>query len=221
MPPNPWLRLPSLKPFVLESDANLLQRFNETASEKHKYDLSLFPEPFFGSLTAPVVILALNPGLSTQDAATHALPWFAEQALSSLAHALAPYPFLHLQPITKTPGGNWWAQRTRQLVCDLGFEVVSTRIACVQYMPYHSQEYSARTPLLPSQQYGFFLVRQAIARGAEIVVLRSLRLWMMAVPELASYERVHIGRNPRAPYITKGNMKSAYEHIAERLRGEV
>lgn len=215
---NPWVSLPQSSPYVLASDSKPIQVFNARAENRHSYDTSLFPEPFFGSLDAPVVVLNLNPGWSPDDAAVHAQPLFAAMSRSSLAHQLKPYPFLHLQPTCETPGGKWWRQRTRELSEDLGFDKVAQRLACIQFAPYHSLEYHVGSPLLPSQEYSFFLVREAMARGAEIVVMRSVRLWLRAVPELASYSRLHRGANPRAPYLSRGNLKSAYDIIARRLR---
>jgi hypothetical protein len=58
-----------------------------------------------------------------------------------------------------------------------------------------------------------------MARGAEIVIMRSKRLWFAAVPELEAYERTHIGANPRGPFVSPGNLKGSYSSIAERLVG--
>jgi hypothetical protein len=215
---NPWTTLPKSNPYVLASDAPLLMSFNARAAAKHRYDTSLLPEPYFGSLNAPVVVLNLNPGWSPDDAAIHAKPTFAAMSRSSLAHKLNPYPFLHLQPTCETPGGRWWRQRTRELAAEVGFELLAHHLACIQFAPYHSPEYAANSPQLPSQEYNFYLVRQAIARGAEIVVMRSVSLWLSAVPELAGYTRLHRGSNPRAPFLTRGNLKSAYSVVAGRLR---
>lgn len=216
---NPWTALPKTSPYVLASDAPILQAFNARAAEKYRFDTSLLPEPFFGSLEALVVVLNLNPGWSPDDTAVHAQPTFAAMSRSSLAHQLKPFPFLHLQPTGETPGGRWWRQRTRELASDVGFDLVAKRIACIQFAPYHSSEYHTGSPQLPSQEYNFFLVRQAMARGAEVVVMRSVSLWLSAVPELARYERLHRGSNPRAPFLSRGNLKSAYNTIAVRLLG--
>ncbi|MCP9842013.1 hypothetical protein KBY93_15510 [Synechococcus sp. J7-Johnson] len=215
---NPWSALPTATPYVLASDASLLQSFNARAASKHQFDMLLFPEPFFGSLSATVVVLNLNPGWSPDDASVHAQTEFAAMSRSSLAHELKPYPFLHLQPTGSTPGGAWWFQRVRELVGEVGFESVARGLACIQFTPYHSREYSSASPRLPSQEYSFYLVRRAMARGAEIVVMRSVNLWLSAVPELASYARLHRGTKPRAPFISPGNLKSAYQAVAERLR---
>jgi hypothetical protein len=72
---------------------------------------------------------------------------------------------------------------------------------------------------LPSQAYSFSLVRRAIERGAEIVVMRSKRLWFEAIPELARYGRTHLGSNPRSPFLSPGNLKQSYVSIASRLLG--
>lgn len=216
---NPWLALPKCPPYVLPSDAHLLERFNATASSRHSYDLTLLPEPYFGSTTAPVVVLNLNPGWSPDDATVHSDPTFATMARRSLEHTLAPYPFLHLQPNSNTPGARWWRQRTRELASDAGFDKAARRLACIQLVPYHSPEYSGSTPRLPSQEYSFHLVRQAMVREAEIVIMRSVNLWIAAVPELANYSRVHRGSNPRAPFVSRGNLKSSYNIVLERVRG--
>lgn len=216
---NPWLALPKCAPYVLASDKPLLEQFNATASAKHRYDTTLFPEPFFGSLNASVVVLNLNPGWSPDDAAVHAEPLFAAMSRQSLEHNLKPHPFLHLQCDDRnTPGGRWWMQRTRELIDELGLQTVANQLACIEFMPYHSCRYAVSSPRLPSQEYNFHLVRQAISRGADIVVMRSIKLWLDAVPDLKKYTRLHRGSNPRAPFLSRGNLKSSYDIILERMR---
>jgi hypothetical protein len=218
---NPWLALPETGPLVLSFDRAQVEAFNATAAQKYKYDLSLFPEPFFGSRDAPVVVLNLNPGWSPGDAAVHASPEFAAMSRASLRHDLAPYPFLHLQPNNNTPGGAWWQRRAQELIADVGFDQVARFLGCVQLVAYHSAEYSPATPTLASQAYSFWLVREAMARQAEIVVMRAVRLWMAAVPELSRYDRLHVGANPRATYLSRGNLKASYAVVARRLRSDV
>ena len=217
---NPWSALPEKPPYVLASDVALIEAFNARSGDRHKFDISLFPEPFVGSSSAPVVVLNLHPGWSPDDAAVHAQLEFGRMSRRSLEHQLQPYPFLHLQPDGDTPGSRWWRQRTRELAEDVGFQVLARGLACIQYAPYHSKEYTPSSPLLPSQEYGFALVRQAMARSAEIVVMRSYSLWVAALPELATYGHVHRGANPRAPFLSRGNLKSSYALIAQRLHSD-
>jgi hypothetical protein len=75
-PANPWSALPPSAPFVLPDDAQPVQQFNREAAPKQRFELALLPEPFFGSTSAPVVVLTLNPG----DYAMHNEVWFAEQS---------------------------------------------------------------------------------------------------------------------------------------------
>lgn len=218
---NPWSALPDTPRYALATDLELIESFNAKCRSQHELDLSLFPEPFFGSLLAPVMVLNLNPGWSPDDGRVHRQPEFARMARLSLHHQLMPSPFLHLQPNGDTPGSRWWRRRTRELVEDVGFETVAHGLSCVQYMPYHSKTYSRSSPLLPSQEYGFWLVRQAMARNAEIVILRSFSLWVSSIPELATYDHAHRGSNPRAAFLSRGNLKESYDVIAQRLRSDM
>lgn len=214
---NPWTNLLDEPFFALSTDIALVEAFNARSSDRHKFDLTLLPEPYLGSLTATVVVLNLNPGVSPQDAEVHAQEEFRRRARLSLEHQLQPYPFLHLQPDLETPGIIWWKRRTRELTEDVGFQAVSNRLACIQYTAYHSKEYSKRSPLLPSQEYAFELVRLAMKRKAEIVVMRAKSLWMQAIPALSTYDHLHYASNPRSPYLSRGNLKSSYAAIARRL----
>jgi hypothetical protein len=214
---NPWLLLPTEPPLVLQTDALAVNTFNRTAKPEKQYDLSLLPEPFFGHLDAPIVLLALNPGLHPSDAVVHAQKEFVTQARRSLSHNLAPYPFLHLQPESSTPGAFWWRRIAGPLIQATSFEVVAKGILCVQYFPYHSRSFSPSSPNVPSQQYSWNLVRSAIERNAEIVVMRSWRLWASAVPELATHTKVHHVRNPRNPSLSAGNLGASFEALKSKL----
>ena len=110
--------------------------------------------------------------------------------------------------------------KAKELIADVGFDQVARRLGCIQLVAYHSDEYSPATPVLPSQGYSSWLVREAMARQAEIVVMRAVRLWMTAVPELSRYSRLHVGANPRAAYLSRGNLKASYEAVAQRLRSD-
>ena len=217
---NPWVSLPTVGPRACPKDLPALNAFNAVTPPRYRFDLSLYPEPFFGPEDAPVVLLTLNPGWHPHDAQIHAQPMFANLALRSLSHSLQPYPFLHLQPNAEWPGAKWWRQRARELIEAISFDTVAKQIACVQFVPYHSPEFAGSLPLLPSQAYSFGLVRAAMARGAEVVVMRSRRQWFDAIPELETYCRLHIARNPRSPYLSRRNLASAWAPIVQRLQGD-
>jgi hypothetical protein len=50
------------------------------------------------------------------------------------------------------------------LVAEVGEECVADSILCVEYFPYHSQSFNHSRLRLPSQEYSFQLVREAIRR---------------------------------------------------------
>jgi hypothetical protein len=84
------------------------------------------------------------------------------------------------------------------------------------FSPYRSRSFAKLSAILDSQLYGFHLVRAAISRGAEIVLMRSKRLWFDAVPELRTYERLHLVANPRNPVISSLNV-SRFGEITTRI----
>jgi len=213
---NPWLAVPAVAPFILPADSEIVERFNQTASPKTRIDLNLLPEPFQGNPEAPVVLLGLNPGLSGEDAATHADTLFAERLRANLAHDSADYPFYLLHPEVRGPGRNWWDRRLRRVLETAPRQRVAQRLLCIEYFPYHSVRFAARLRV-PSQDYGFHLARQAVRRGAVVVIMRSHRLWYAAVPELKSYERAFSLRSVRNISVTPNNCPLGFPAIVRAM----
>ncbi len=91
-------------------------------------------------------------------------------------------------------------------------------VLCVEYFPYHSRRFQHRRVQVPSQKYSFGLVRQALNRGAVIIVLRGQRLWLAAVPELQSYRSLYRTNSVQNPILSPRNCPEGYEHAAEVLR---
>jgi len=69
-----------------------------------------------------------------------------------------------------------------ELGCDAS--ELADRVLAVEFHGYRSKKWPALPVTLPSQWYGFQLVREAIARKAFVVILRGERDWKVAVPEL-------------------------------------
>ena len=92
------------------------------------------------------------------------------------------------------------------------------RLMCVDFIGYHSRRYPDLPVTLPSQQYGFDLVSQAMARGRVIVIGRGARLWKVAVPDLADYSLAFELTNPRAAYLSrKGLGRRGFEAVLSAL----
>lgn len=213
---NPWLDVPDAAPFVLPGDAGVIERFNRSAPDRTRIDLNLLPEPFQGHPEAPVVLLSLNPGLSKEDAAIHAGSPFAKRLRANHAHEESDFPFYLLHPEVEGPGRRWWDRRLRRVLEIAPRNVVARRLLCIEYFPYHSVRFGARL-MVPSQEYGFHLAREAIRRRAVIIVMRSRRLWQAAVPELDTYERAFSLRSVQNISVTPNNCPLGFPEIVRAM----
>jgi hypothetical protein len=202
---NPWTRLRPKPPFVLPEDAH--------AASDH--ELRLPPGPWYGPLnTAPVVALMLSPGVNSADFLDVQDPKFLATSLAQLTGD-SPFPF-HLPRWSHTAAGQYWAPRLRDLADATTDELVAERFAVAQLLPYHSKSWQEPRGIVPSQSFTFELVRRAIARHAVLIALVGWSRWTAVMPELERADVV-VGRNPRNPYISPGNLGSAYWQIIRRL----
>ncbi len=216
-PINPWPAVPGRSPYVLSCDVRKIKEYNEKAHEEHKVQLNVLPEPFFGTTTAPVVLLALNPGFNNRDPKVHKDPRFQRLLRNNYSHGRSPFPFYFLNPNFESSGREWWEKKLKFLLDHHEFtrEKLAQSLLCVQYFPYHSRRF--RKLELPSQEYGFGLVRSAITRGAVIVVMRSKKLWKKKVQELEGYPRAFTLKNPRNIVVSPGNCKR-FDDVVSAIR---
>ena len=199
---NPWLRLPNVAPFALPDEYDTLPAFNQIADDNHKLQLGVLPEPFIGNPDAPIFLLSLNPGFDPSDHEHHAREDFSEAIWRNLKHEPSDYPFYFLDPRFRDTGGaEWWLKKLRVLIEDTSLEAVAQGLFCVEFFGYHSVNYRpipkriCKEPL-PHQQYGFHLVRKAVERGAEIIVMRQQKNWVAHVSELDGYPCTHPQESP-------------------------
>ena len=179
---NPWKTVNRNTPGkILPEDREAIQEFNT----KHKgrpteIRFELLPEPFVGSLKAPIWLLNLNPGFKK-----HEIP--LEPALEDDKERnlrLEHESFWYLSPsMAKSPGGEYWQRKLGRLMNDVSAQKLRHALFVIEYFPYHSTNY-AEIKVLPSQQFTKSLLRWGIEQRKEIVVLRSLRRWGNLVPEL-------------------------------------
>jgi hypothetical protein len=167
------------------------------------------------------VLLALNPGWDPADAAWHRKPSFRRRVLACLRHDTSDSPFYHIDPTHDSPGRRWWTKNLRHLVSEAGEEVLARRLLCVEYFPYHSHAFGHASLRLPSQAYGFQLVRRAVERGAIILQLRGRRLWEGAVPELVRHRGRYVTQTARSAAVSPRNCPTGYRQVVRRLRATV
>ncbi len=214
---NPWLELPASEPFALADDLRAILAFNKSASPDLYIHLELLPEPFIGNPSAPIVVLALNPGFSPDDPRHHKSAQFIELSRKNLRVEQGLYPFFLLNPTLDAPGRNWWEKKLSRLISAKGRETVAQKVLCVEYFPYHSRRFAHAKLQVPSQAFSMQLIRNAMAREAIIVLLRSEKLWLKAIPELATYRRVYRIKNPQNVVITRNNCPDGYDSILAEL----
>lgn len=182
-PQNPWQNLKPL--YVLPED------FAAIVNHRHYSNLRLetLPDQVIGGLdNAEVIFLLLNPGFDEKDITVNlALPEFTKANQRNLVD---PYtsPFYYFGSELEVTGGYiWWARILKPLItAGVTEAVLRNKIMAIEYFPYHSKTYK-NLPVVPSQQHAFDLVREAIRREKTIVIMRSSKLWLEAVPELTSY----------------------------------
>jgi hypothetical protein len=164
--------IPSLQ--VHPADAVMLE------SNRHKFALDTLVGPFMGPVcTAPVVLLALNPGLvgGEEQAEANIL-----EVREQMAHNLggeAPLPTFKTNPA----GRKWTEGRLAQFA--VRYEPAASKVAFVNLMPYRSRNGSDDISLsehLKSCRQVKAWARDTLFPEAEagrrvVVCLRSARLW--------------------------------------------
>jgi hypothetical protein len=202
---------------MLQCDSNTISAFNSTAPEIYRLQLDVLPEPFVGITTAPVVLLGLNPGFEDQDREVHARPEFQTLLRNNYGETPSNSPFYFLDASFESPGRRWWLRRLRWLVEKCDATALAQSILCVEYFPYHSRRFDHASLQLPSQEYGFGLVRSAVARGAVVVIMRARKLWTSRVPELEKYSRAYTLNSPQNVVVSPRNC-AGFDAIVSAVR---
>jgi len=214
---NPWTTLPSVAPFMLSEDRKFVEAFNPTAKPDQRVRDDLLPEPFLGLPSADIILLNLNPGFSEDELSYHKSDHsFRQATLANLAHQDQQYPFYFLDPTGRSPGHLWWRRRLGVLIQEFTPAVVSRRISCLEYFPYHSRRFARNLPQLPSQEYTFCLLRQGIDRNALIIVMRARDFWFRAVPTILTAHTYYLNSWQNVS-VTPNNCPAGFPEIVKRL----
>lgn len=212
---NPWTDIPAEPPYVLPMDqpyidvANALQ--SGTSGRLHPQRM---PEPRSGPRDAPVVILQLNPSFEVNTADQALSPHDDNRLREALRDESAPH-------IGIADRHRWWVNAMAEPIAHFGddHQHVARTVCSIEYFPYPSLNFACAHLRLPSQAYQFRLVREAVARGALIIVTRGWSLWLGAVPEL--YEaRANVlqTRNPRRVSFSRRNLPDGgYERMISAM----
>lgn len=214
---NPWLDLPLRAPYVLAGDKLSIDQHRHANNEIR---LNTLPEPYIGGLNnAEVIFLALNPGFRESDVTVNLT--HPEFATVNRRNQSDPYnsTFYYFDGVFEERGGYWWWKKQLKPLLDAGVteQDIRNKVMLIEYLPYHSETAGKISNLIvPSQQFTFELVREAIRRNKLIIMMRSEKLWLKAVPELeGKYTMPH---NKRNVIISPGNMgQENFDTILYRL----
>ena len=222
---NPWLKFRVSDNNILPCDRPFIQQFNKYVKRRKLkrskaicIRIDLLPEPFFGRFDAPLVLLLLNPGVDKagRERRLHRQPRFQQSLLASLRSRRGQSHF-HLQ-YGEGPGHEWWSRAIKPLAGKLqtSESSLASKLLCVEYFPYHSCSFDHRTPRLPSQEFAFQLVRDAIRRNAWILCMRGELEWLGAIPSLGGHERFCVVRG-RRPLVSPAAV-DCFDDLLEALR---
>lgn len=220
---NPWLQLPKKPPFVLPCDIESISIFN---SRKRKTPFEIIdteiPSPYIGNPESPVVFLNLNPAYSQEESESPQIVQYQKIARMNLLHQFTDYSFYVLDPsLNGTPSGYcWFNQKFSPLMRATGMNAkdLSKKIFLVEFFPYRSKKFKWNGGVLPSQKYAISLVEKAIAREAVIVIMRSEKFWINAIPILKNYQKSYKLHSPQNVTISENNLgKKKFGAVIKRL----
>jgi len=238
---NPWKELSTsiennnfnlIETHSLEMDNSIIDFFNRSQSDIYKLRTSMLPAHFTGNiLESKIVLLASNPGFVEKEVENfYCNPKFIKMRIEDLTFAKKNFISNDIERVSESP---YWNQKLRWVIDEIGFENTSKNISLLQFNPYHSIKFkeipkkyfqeSNSNNYLPSQNYGFELLRNCISQGKLIVVLRSKKAWFNAVSELIEYEkkgRVITIKNKRQPTLSPNNFETenGYNQLITALK---
>jgi hypothetical protein len=212
---NPWTEIPDRPDFVLPQDEPFIRSYNRLCEDgaPSKINLAHTPEPRLGPLSAPVYMLLANPSYNASQPDGEPDPKAREAQLESARRDDTTHLGIG-QP------NDWWRKRVRRVADAVGTDKAARGICSVEFFPYRSLKFDHAQIRLPSQQYTFGIVRDALRDGRLIIVMRVASAWFGAIPELADSigKTVFIAKNNQSSYLTDGNLGDvAYGRLCEQL----
>jgi len=237
---NPWKELSEkiknnnfnlIETNSLEIDNSIIDFFNQNQSDTYKLRTTMLPAHFTGNiLKSKIVLLATNPGYVESEVANfYCNPKYIRERIEDLTFTSDNFLINDKNREKESP---YWYEKLKCLTKEVEFDKVSNNISLLQFNPYHSTKFREiakkyfkelnSTNYLQSQNYGFELLRNCIEQGKLIVVLRSKKAWLKAVPELIEYEnqgKVITIKNKRQPFLSPNNFETVngFKQIVKAL----
>jgi len=225
---NPWSSIGGQG--IHRDDRYYADKHNKAVARRHpgqSIRSYLPPLPFIGNpLTARVVLLGKNASFKPKDEEeADRIPALVDENHKAFTFE-SDFPFFYLDPrFEGTTGYQWWWEALKDVIADClkrgtDSETVLSRIACVQYHPYRSEESFVPKEPFPTQKYTFHLAREATRDPDRLFILLggavNERVWREAVPELP--DNCLRLRSAQSVSITARNTKEEdWERLIHRL----
>lgn len=227
---NPWKEcaetLKEEKNHYAECDKVKIQEIAKRIAKKKDKNgeirLELPPQPFEGCVkNSKIVILTLNPGFKEGDEAQQSKKEFIEETTKCMLQKSDAKFFSLMSKFKGDNHYNWW---NKLLIKNVDDEIIKMfepvggyskflieNLSVIEFFPYHSKKDGGVTcdyAKIESQKYSFKLVKEAISENKIIIIQRSVKAWLKAVPKLEDYDNCYKCKNPRSPYISNNYLQT-------------
>lgn len=228
---NPWKKVGAR--YALPQDEWYVRRYNIKAKPPQQAQLQVPPQPYIGNpSTARVILLGKNPSYAPIDDEDLARLPDLETAYMCALTFENDYPFFVLDP--RFEGTNCfkvWNDALADLFAacqnDHGVDrdTVLSRLAVVQWHPYHSQrsfDFKDLEEPLISQAYNLEMIREGI-RASRLFVLQygasNEKQWRAKLPELPKDSVTT--NSPQSSLLSRGNLSPEnFERLVKKLCAE-
>lgn len=235
------------KTYVYPGDEDIVEDYNNKASEETLFMTNTPPFPFQGNpLSAKVIILSLNPGyiprvndyfakiLQHYPQLAEGVMIFMRQNLRLDIDRFMPYPERcsdehpnYQDAYNMLADWYWYDILSKWEKEGLSIEELTPKIALIQNIAYSSitAKDLPKGKILPSQLYIKKMIRHtAENKDAIFVVPRAVKKWQALLgptwTRLEEEGRIIIGRNPRNQHLTEKNLGNEnYQKIISLLKG--
>lgn len=192
--------------FDYSIDLPVIDSYNarRVPESKTRLQTHMNPAPFDGDpFKAAVVLLMNNPTYGPNSSPTDHLLHFDGWPLAGL-HPDAPQWFR-----------DWYKRPLGYLINEFGPQYVSQRVAIVQINPWASVSFDSGC-ILPSRQQQVACARQAVQRGAVVIIGRSIRFWR---EQLGGAANIYVTKGRLNPTLSVGGLSTdAFSAVMSGMR---
>jgi len=222
--------------YVLKEEQAIVEKFNEklkgynNKDKEYSIHTEIMPAPFMGDVhNAPIVILMLNPGYDPTEEENGFYKNYMHYWKNEIVHipSIPDYPFFALD-VEYCKSSPYWGNKLKFLLEHTDRRTLAKKICTIQLFPYQSKNYK---PIykklikeenfdnyLPSQDYNFELVKNAMDRNAIIIIARGKNAWFEAVKGLKNYPNKHFTRSSQNITISSNNLPDVFDEIIKKIK---